>query len=54
MELENITVNEVTQTQKDMHGMGSLYVDISHKMQYSHTIIYRAKKPNNKVGPKDA
>lgn len=32
MELENIILSEVTQTQKDMHGMYSLISDISHKV----------------------
>ena len=31
MELENIILSEVTQTQRDIHGMYSLKVDISQK-----------------------
>ena len=31
MDLENIILSEVTQTQRDMHGMYSLIMDISQK-----------------------
>jgi hypothetical protein len=40
MELENI-LSEVTQTQKNIHGMYSLIVDISPKSQNTHDIIHR-------------
>ena len=41
MELKNILLSEVTQTQKDMYNMWSLTVDISHKIQDNHAIINR-------------
>ena len=40
VELENI-LSEVTQTQKNIHGMYSLIVDISPKSQNTHDIIHR-------------
>ena len=40
MELENIFLSEVTQTQEDMHGMYSR-VDVSHKVQNNHATIHR-------------
>jgi hypothetical protein len=43
MELENI-VNEVTQTQKDMHVMNPLIVDISHKVQDNQVIMNTPKE----------
>jgi hypothetical protein len=43
MELENIMLSEVTQTQKDKCGRYSFRVDISHKVQGDHAIINRPK-----------
>ena len=40
MELENIFLSEVTQTQEDMHGMYSR-VDVSHKVQNNHATFHR-------------
>jgi hypothetical protein len=42
MELKNI-LNEVTQTQKDMHGMYP-QVDINHKAQDIHATSHRPKE----------
>jgi hypothetical protein len=42
--LENITLNEVTQTPKDMQVCTQLYVDISHKVQDTHATIHRPKE----------
>lgn len=44
MELENITLSDVTQTLKDMHVVYSLIVDINHKAQDTHASIYRLKE----------
>jgi hypothetical protein len=54
MELESVILSEVTQTQKDMHGMYSLLSGISHKIQDTHTTIHRPKKPNNEGPSQDA
>jgi hypothetical protein len=42
-ELENIILSEVTQTQKDRHGV-HLLMDISHKVHNNHAIINRPKE----------
>jgi hypothetical protein len=52
MELENILC-EVTQTQKDMHGMYSLKVDISQKVQNTHDTLTDSRKLNKKEGPSE-
>jgi hypothetical protein len=44
MELENIILSEKIRTQKDMHGMYSLIVDISHKIQDIYAVIHRLKE----------
>lgn len=36
MELENVILCEVTQTQKDMYGLYSLRINISYKGQNNH------------------
>jgi hypothetical protein len=43
MGVVNITLIEVTQTQKDTHGQYS-QVDISHKAQDNYFIIHRPKE----------
>jgi hypothetical protein len=48
MELENIILSELTQSQKDSLGMYSLI--ISHKMQDTHTILTEPNKLNKKEG----
>ena len=48
MELENIILSEVTQTQKDMHGM---YSHISQVLQNNHDTIHRLSKLSNTKGP---
>jgi hypothetical protein len=40
IELENIILSEVIQTQRDVH----LQVDICHKVQENHAIIHRPKE----------
>jgi hypothetical protein len=45
MELENIILSQVTQTQKDMLGIWSLDLDISHKVQDKDATIHRPKEP---------
>ena len=50
MKLQNI-MSEVTQTQKDMHGMYSK-VDINHNMQDTHTKLHRPKEAKQEVRPK--
>ena len=47
MQLENIILSEVTQTQKDMHGMYSLISDIWKKMK-ERKKKRREKKEKNK------
>jgi hypothetical protein len=42
MELENIILCEITQSQKDTHGMYSLISVVSHKD--NHAIIHRPKE----------
>ena len=45
MELENITLSEVTQTQKDRHGMYSLRMStFSDIVQDNHAKIHRLKE----------
>ena len=46
MVLENIILREVTQTQKDMHGMYLLRVDISkkEKVQNTQDAVHRTQK----------
>ena len=44
MELENLTLSEVSQDQNDKHGMYSLKVDISYKVQDNHVTIHRPKE----------
>ena len=46
MELEKI-MSEVTQTQKDNHGIYSLISHISHKVKDYHATIHRLKEPSN-------
>jgi hypothetical protein len=43
MELGNI-LSEITQTQKNKHGIYSLIVGISHKVEDNNTTILRPKK----------
>jgi len=50
MELEDTILSEVTQTQKNMHVMYSLIMDISHKIQDTHAILHRPKRTNKKKG----
>ena len=52
MELENI-LSELTQSQKDMHGMYSLYVDISPKIQV-YVILHRLKEGKQEGPSKEA
>lgn len=44
MELENMILNAVTLTQKDTHGVYSLMIGISHKLQHKHSKIHRPKE----------
>jgi hypothetical protein len=44
MELENIILSKVTQTQKDMHGMYLQKVDINKKVQNTQDTIHRAQE----------
>ena len=52
MEVENIILSELTQSQKNMLGMYSLKEDISHKIQVS-CYLYSTdpKKLNKNEGP---
>ena len=56
MELENIILNEVTQTQKDKHGMYSLirgyYPKKKSKVQNTQDTIHRTQKGQQAEGPK--
>ena len=49
MDLENTILNEVTQTQKDMHAMYSL---ISQKVQNTHDTSHRPKEIKQEGRPK--
>ena len=53
MEVENIILSEITQAQKDMHGMYSLKVDISQKVQNTHDTLTDSRKLNKKEGPSE-
>ena len=46
MELENIILSVVTQTQKDMHDMYLHISGISQKVQSNYATIYRPKEAN--------
>ena len=46
MELENIILSEVNQTQRTYLLCTHLKVDISHKVQDTHTTIHRPKEAN--------
>ena len=48
IELENIILSEVTQTQKKMHVLCSS-VDISHKVQDTHAILHRPKEAKHQA-----
>ena len=48
MELENIILSEVTQTQKKIHVLCSS-VDISHKVQDTHAILHRPKEAKHQA-----
>lgn len=50
MELDNIMLSQVTQYQKDMHGM--LLVDIIHNIQSTHGTLQRPKEVKQKGWPK--
>jgi hypothetical protein len=54
IEQENTILSEVTQTQKDMHGMYSLIRQIlAKKVQNTKNIIHRIKKVNKQKGPSE-
>jgi hypothetical protein len=42
MKLENIILSEVTQTQKDMHGMYNCYLNISQNIENIHDAPHRS------------
>lgn len=44
MNIENITLNEVTQSPKRMHGMHSPNLNINHKMEDTHAALHRFKE----------
>jgi len=52
MELENIILSEVTQSQKNTHGMHSLYVDISPNAQITQDTIHRPYEAQEEGQPK--
>jgi hypothetical protein len=54
MELENIILSEVSQTQKDMHGRYSLISGYYHppKVQNAKHTVHRTQKPQEAEGPK--
>jgi hypothetical protein len=54
IELENIILSVVTQTQNYMHGICLLISVCYHNVQDSYTRIHRPTYPNNKEGPREA
>ena len=44
MELENIILSEVTRTEKNRHGMSSLIMDTSQKVQNTQATTHRPKE----------
>ena len=51
MELENMILSEVIQTQKDIHGMYSLIRGIGHKLQHKYSRIQRPKEAKKQIIP---
>jgi hypothetical protein len=53
IELENIILSEVTQTQKDMHGIYSLISEyLPKEVQNTQNAVYRTQKGQQDQGPK--
>ena len=53
LELENIILSEVTQTQKDMHGMYSLISEyLPKEVQNTQNAVYGTHKGQQDQGPK--
>lgn len=53
MEHETIILSEVTQSQKDIHGMYSLLMGISHKIQDTHAMFHRPKEAKQEEGTRE-
>jgi hypothetical protein len=52
IELEDIILSEVAQTQKNKHSMYLLKVHISHKIQDTHVMLHRPKEAKQEGKPK--
>ena len=53
MQLENMILSKVTQTQRDVHNMYSLIVVICQKVQDIYDTTHRPKKLIRKIGPSE-
>jgi hypothetical protein len=52
VEIENIPLSEVAQSQKNLDGLYILMVYLNHKIQDTHTILHRPKEAKQEERPK--